>query len=243
MRPGLNRASVSTDGPGSVYLPRSAADWVALGLPAPSTQYNCQESSGNLAPAIGTATLTAQGAGISYGNTVAGWDCRFTGTTYGAVGTANFHTTDASLDLASGQSGAWLIYAALIEGASSWLFYVGSHTNGFEVSSGSIPRTVHNSVSTSLSSTTLSAVVRPWLWYRNATTNVSGMLTIEESKTSTHSEAALSGLKKGFGGADTASARAPATARHCLAAFWSGADAETIAAKATLVSLGWSVAW
>jgi hypothetical protein len=173
-----------------------------------------------------------------------GWRRTFVGLPFAAAGAASqFHTTDAALDLASGESGAWLVYAALIGGDSGYLLYAGSHTNSITLSSVLTIRAVHASTIASATLTLVSAVVQPFLWYRNATTNVSGMLTLKQSLTNTHAEAALTGLLKGLGGAAAGSTRATAESFTGLMAFWKGADAETIATKATLVKLGWRLAW
>jgi hypothetical protein len=232
--------TVGTDGPGAVYVPETAADWALLGLPAPLAQWNCQETSGNLAAAIGTPVLTANGTPL-YAQAVAGWTRTFVGTT-DATASQRFHTTDAALDVAAGQSVAMLVYMSVGLAASTRrLFVVGGDGNGCRIAATTgFLLSTHNTTNATGASNLKDSLVRPYIWYRNATTDVSGTMSTLEHLLGTHSELALTGVARGLGPASTNTA---ATARYGLAAYWVGANAETIAAKATLTTLGWTVAW
>jgi hypothetical protein len=223
-----------------VYVPADSQDFTDLSLPAPGFLWLCNEASGNLVPTIGSVngTLTANATPL-YEQTVAGWTRPFVGTTDATAG-QRFGCSHAVLDLAAGQSMACLVYASAASGAATRLL-AGRAVNGFRMTSGGLPVSYHNNVAaTGAANHADIATVRPWLWYRNATTNASGLMTDLEHMVGTHDESAISGVMWALGATGTSN---PATARYGWAAMWIGADAETIAAKATLTTLGWSVAW
>lgn len=232
--------TITKDGPSSaIYTPLTSAEWTALSLPAPSHLWLCQEASGNLAATIGTATLTANATPV-YQQSVTDWTRKAVGTADGTT-SQRFQSTQAALDYSAGQSIAWLVYANFTAGASTRrLFATGADTNGIRLLNTGVPQSVHNNTATSGTTSHSGATVHPWLWYRNATTNASGLMTDLEHIVGTHDESAFASSSKGIGAAGTQTA---ATARYLLVAFWTGSDAETIAAKATLTALGWSPGW
>ncbi len=231
---------VGKDGPSTaIYLPQTAAQWVAIGLPAPNHLWLCQDASGNLAAAIGATTLTANGTPL-YQQSVANWAAKAVGTVDNTA-SQRFASAGAGLDYASGESVAWLTLAAVsVSTGTRRILPIAADGSGIRITSGGLPQTVHGGVVQAGAADHRSALVRPWLWYRNATTNVSGSMTVLESIVGTHEEAASAAQSKGIGA--VAATTAP-TASFVLVAFWKGADAETIAAKATLTTLGYSVAW
>jgi hypothetical protein len=231
--------SVGTDGPSAVYVPASAADWVELGLPAPLAQWNCQDASGNLTAAVGAIELVPNASPL-YQQTVSGWTRNFVGT---ADGTASqrFSTSDASLDAGAGVSMAMLVYMAWDSASARRLFIAGGDNNTVRsVASTGVVRSFHNGTGVSSATDLGDTTVRPYIWYRNATSNASGLLLISEALVGTHDETATSGAIRGIG---APGANIAATSKVGLMAYWTGADAETIAAKATLTTLGWTVAW
>ena len=69
---------VTRDATSHWFVPQDSTEWTALlegtGIPNPTNLWQCQESSGNLADSIGTATLTAHNnGGMSYAQSVSGW--------------------------------------------------------------------------------------------------------------------------------------------------------------------------
>lgn len=242
LRSGLNPGSssgpnVATDGPGAVYVPASGADFTALGLPTPGHLWLCQDTATGAAPTIGTVTL-AENATPLYQQTVSGWTRKFLGTTEATV-SQRFASTSAGLNVSAGQSFAFLVYAS-VDIATTQRRWLGRALNGIRLNNGDTLATVHGGVSANGVETYTGATVYPWLWYRNATTDASGTMTNLEHVVGTHDESAISAVLFAFG---PDASNAAATARYGWAGYWVGADAETIAAKATLTALGWTVGW
>jgi hypothetical protein len=224
---------VPTDGPGNVKVPLGAADWTLLALPAPLVQWNCQETSGNLASAIGSRVLTATGSNLVYAATVAGWTRKFVGFSAETLD-SRWANTEAALDSAAGESLAWLLYASSQVASASTRFILQiASLNSIRVNTTSLQHE-HNGVVLAAATVPTLGTVKPWLWYRNATTNVSGMILPGDHTTTTHNESALS-VTRGIG----ASGGSCAVCRVGLAAMWKGANAEAIAVPATLTALGW----
>jgi hypothetical protein len=184
-------------------------------------------------------TLTANASPL-YQQTVSGWTRYFVGTTDGVAG-QRFTTTDASLDAGSGVSMAMLVYMAWDSASARRLFIAGGDNNTLRsvASTGQI-RSFHNGTGTSSTADLGDTTVRPYIWYRNATSNASGLLTLAEALVGTHDETATSAAQRGIG---APGANLAATSKVGLVSYWTGADAETIAARATLTTLGWTVAW
>ena len=231
--------TVGRDGPGSAYVPVSAGDWAQLSLPTPMVQWGCQESSGNLSSSIGASTtLTAAGANMVYQQSVTGWNRRFVGFS-AETANARWSTTSALLDAAAGQSVAWLIYASsqMASSAQRLILTVSvAVQNTIRVSTTGWQH-VHNSTAANANATPVALDnVRALIWYRNAATDTSGLLTPTENHLGTHDESAFTaGTIKGIG----TSGSTTAICRVGLLAVWQGADAETIARASTLTSLGW----
>jgi RHS repeat-associated protein len=69
---------VTRDATSHWFVPQSSTEWtnllVGTGIPNPTNLWKCQETGGNLADSIGSATLTAHNnGGMSYAQTVSGW--------------------------------------------------------------------------------------------------------------------------------------------------------------------------
>jgi hypothetical protein len=231
----LGGITVGRDGPSNVYVPTSTGDWAQLGLPAPSHQWNCQESSGNLSDAIGSLTLTAANTPL-YQQAVTGWTRKFVGTV-DTTASQRFATTDASIDLASGVSVAWLFYASILAtpAATRQLVQIAGNTHRIEITNTGVVRAVHNSVLASMAGSYADAIVRPWIWFRNNGNSTAGLITNLENKSNTFADGSTAAANKSLG---TSGATVPG-ARFGLAAYWSGTDAQTIAQSSTLTTLGW----
>ena len=231
---------VPTDGPGQIYVPADATDWTELGLATPSFMWPLQEASGNLAPTIGNALgALAPNASPLYQQTVTGWTRKGVATVDNTAG-QRFGNINSVLDLAAGQSMAYLVYASVAAGAATRNF-LGRLTNGNRVLSTGLIGTYHNGVSaSSTGSVHADGAVHPFLWYRNATADTSGTFTDMRHTPGTHDESAIASTLWALGAIST---NAPPTAQYLWAAMWIGASAESIASKATLTTLRWTVGY
>jgi hypothetical protein len=229
--------SFTRDGPGNVIVPVSAADWIALGKPAPLEQWNCQDASGNLAPAVGALSLIAQGSNLVYEQVIAGWARRFVGFS-AETASARWETLDASLDAAAGQSVAWFyLFAAAPASTGNRLIAQVSQAgvNNLRCTA-TLYQHTHNAAATNAATAPSLATVLAGIWYRNATTDVSGLILPGDHTTGTHDESAYTaGTRKCLGNSGATSA----VCLFGLAAVWLGADAEAIAVPSTLTDMGW----
>lgn len=74
----FSRPGIPTDGPLGVFVPETAAQWEALGIPAPDSLWLMQGAGPNVADEIGGISLIPRGGGaLTYEVTVPGWDGRF----------------------------------------------------------------------------------------------------------------------------------------------------------------------
>ena len=69
---GAATVAVDQDATSGIYVPSSAAQFTALGLPTPAHLHLCQEASGSLADTLGSMTLAANAA-PAYQQTTSGW--------------------------------------------------------------------------------------------------------------------------------------------------------------------------
>jgi hypothetical protein len=236
---------VATDGPNGVFVPVSGADFVTLGLPAPGFLWLCQEASGNLAATIGGITLTATGAaGHLYQQSVSGWTRKFIGTVDGAAEQRWSSGVQAALAFAAGESVAMLVLAAIATGGVRDIYGVNDGTNGNRwrfLTNGVIQGTHGNLIGKSSAASYSDLTrVRALLWYRDATGKRSGTMTDTEHIPAVHYEGAVSGQSTSVGSSRYGTA---CDTRTGLVAIWKGADAETIAHKATFTALGWAPSW
>lgn len=238
---------VSKDGPDSVYVPTTEAEWEALGIPAPTLCYGCQDASGALQPSIGSTELVPGATGHLYEQSVTGWSRKFVGTVDGASG-QRWSTTAALMDLSLGDSFLALVYTSYATPSSARLFLLAQGFDNSARAANSVgrPGTTHASV-TAVGATDHGDIgtVRPYLWVRNAVDNASGLFTSLESVSGTHDESAVSGQPTGIG---TTSSGGPPDARFGLAAFWGPTEAAALIAagyanETLLTALGWSLAY
>lgn len=199
---------ITRDGPGSWYQPVLAADYVAIhgAGGAPDLSYLMQDTSGALVPtvdALSVGNLTANASGHLYQQSITGWTRRFVGLD-GLVASQSWRTTAATLDFTSGLSYAVYVEMAFTAPAATATMIIVQGTtdriNG--VTATAKVRSLHNSVNSPALVNDHSGltIVRQYLWYRNAATNVSGLVTSIEAVTATHDEASRSaGQIKGIG--------------------------------------------
>lgn len=240
---------VPKDGPGAgVYVPQGAADFLALGLPVPDFLWLCQETSGGLVPVIGNpAVVLAQIGGAAYGATVSGWTRKFTITTDGVA--QGFHTTDAALDLAAGESYAVVAYSSMssanpTSGFANRVLCAQGPLGSLRLNDDNTLRCFSGSATgpTILGNHDSPSIVRPLVWYRDAALNESGAKSdLGEGVSSLHDESAQVGQLRGIGGGSTAGTAA--TTRCCWYAVYKGANAEGRDWKDVLRRLGWSLSY
>lgn len=228
------------DGPNNVIIPLTSADWtVGLGKPAPLYQWACQEPSGSLASSIGSLALAPTGANVVYQQSITNWAMKFVGFSSEASG-SRFSTTDASLDAAAGESVAWFFLAsAQLASASPRAIIQASQAgvNNFHSRTTLYGHSHNNSLGTNsaVNVPSLSTVIAG-IWFRNATTNVSGLILPGETLAATHDESAYTAnTTKGIG----ANGLSCAICRVGKLATWKGADAELIAVPGTIAAMGW----
>lgn len=223
---------ITRDGPNGWYIPQTAEDFRSLGLPVPDWLWLCQELSGNLSPALGSAvTLLSTGTPL-YQQSITGWTRKFVGSTYDVQG--GFLSTAIALDMSAGQSVATVDLLSFETPATltRTLSQYGTGTNISYVNvnhaASAMPGrlragNVAGSANGTIDHSSLgAATVRQMVHYRNATSNVSGIQTDLESITTTHDESALTG-SKGFVPFTTSAAL---TARLGWRAIYYGANAE-----------------
>jgi hypothetical protein len=223
------------DGPGAaIYTPVNAAEWTALGLTAPNSLWLCQEASGNLADSIGAVTATAN-ASPTYENSVANWSRKF----LGIAQTANYKFgIGVGTYSAATASQANLQYTKVITAntATRSMQSLGSNVQ-LRFTTGGILQLVNGGAATSGAYDYRDGAVHPFLLIHNRTASTTTCFTDKE----TLSVAYTSGtdvLSKGIG----LSTNTSPEAQVGYWAHWSGAAAEAVG-KATLVSLGWTMAY
>lgn len=228
---------VPTDGPGRVYLPANAQDWVDLGLVAPAYQWNLQDTSGGPVAAIGAKNLTTANSGHLYDQAVAGWTAKFLGFADGADG--SFYSTDAVFDIATDESVCWLAYLGFVTATLGRTVLVPGNAIQIECGTAGL-NTVRGrfggGATEGTAAYTSQNTVRPFLLGRNCSTLAARLFTSLEQINPVYSGITSTG-DHGFGGLG---GFAP-TMRVCRLAMWRGADAETILAKTTLQTLRWSL--
>lgn len=82
--------TITTDGPNSVYMPASVADWTAVGITAPQHSWRFGMAAGDATDSIGAMTLTAN-AIAEYLKAVVGWTR--TGARFDSTVSQRFRTT------------------------------------------------------------------------------------------------------------------------------------------------------
>lgn len=242
--PDTSMASVARDATSLKYVPASAAQWAAAvavaGLPgSPVSSWGFQESSGNIADAIGSATLTAAGL-PAYQQAVAGWTRKAVtwvdgqNTKYGT--TSNVPNFNAS-------SGALLgyIYTSNTPAVERQVLMLGAAT-AFEarVTTAGKYRAYNQAggVGTTFGAAYDSAV-HPLLLVYNRGASTMALYSDTEYATTTYG--AINGAGVFFGFQD---ASAP-TGGVLFGALWTGTNAEfTVArARSLLSTLGWTIPW
>lgn len=240
-------AGVSRDAASGILCPANAAEWEAVYTVAeidtaliPSAVWLMQEGSGNLADSIGSLTLTASGAGITYGVTETGWTRKAITTTEGADGV--FTNTDAGLPDIATTSCAILAYCRTTTSALlRSIFGMGPAatrcsaerlaTGAPMIRNGAIPQD---------GVVDASGAIRPWLLQHNRTGASAALYTDQEKIVPVWSDTSAGkqitfGTLQNFG----------STCSYVYAAPLFGAAAELTATqwKVLLQTLAWAPVW
>ena len=230
-------ALVARDGPSNVYVPRVAGDFAALGLPVPDYLWLCQETSGELIPAIGA--IAGVGAGTRlYRQTLAGWTRKFLGPT---VGTNDYFGCTAPA-IAAGESYAMIQLIAVKRPPSiRYLQFYQDLQQQLIESTGKLDVYYSGYFGTTGFYGDVSAptTVFPHVVYRDCALGTMGFLTDGEGVQGTYNAAiAGSGNWRMVGAGD---APAPEL-RVCWVALYRGANAERNW-KTYLQTLEWPLSW
>jgi PKD repeat protein len=214
---------VPTDGPDSWYLPTEESHFTTLGLAIPDYIWTCDEASGDLIDKVTGLALTAFGT-PSYQQSVSGWSAPFVGVD-GSAGEA-FASVAAGTDLAAGESFAILVIGVPDTPAAGLTWTTaGGGTDRTLINASGLVFTQHNGVlSSSGAQDHTTGAVHQFLWYRDATANLSGTRTDLEHIPGTHDESASSDQRTGVGA--PAGAATSCAGKVVLVCVWKDANAE-----------------
>lgn len=227
---------VDVDGPSSVYVPTSAADFTALGLTVPDSLWLCQEASGNADDVFNAMDLTPTGS-PTYAQAVTNW----TRTAFGFNQTSNQRFSGSTAYDPSAASSAMLVYAEFVAALSTprGLMTLGQTTGASLYSAftnAGLVRITNNAVNVSGASDHRGGGVRPYLFVYNRTAGTVRVYTNLEQINGTYSATVTNSANKGFCGSGVTSFEG----KILWGCQWYGAGAEA-QAKATLTTLGWSL--
>lgn len=242
-------AGITQDATALKYAPSSAAEWAlfktAAGLSTngPSSLWNCQETSSNLADSIGTNPLLTANAPL-YKQTVSGWSRKGVG--MGAGGTQRFTAiTVPDILTTSTLVLAYVLMPGVLPGAVRNIVHVGTGATAVShdlntVTSSRVKASANITVGTSNPAT---GVVRPML-IRIDRTNSQNQGYSDLDKISPAFDATAAGQMLCIGSSASTGFLSMACT-YLYVAAWFGADAEMTDAqiKSMLVALGWSIGW
>lgn len=230
---------IPRDGPDGWFRPTVGVHFQALGINTPDLLFLCEETSGDMAPAIDGLSVgnwTTQGSGHLYEQTVAGWTSKFLG--LDGSGQQRWGTTGSALDLSLGESYAMLAYASFdmpLVDTSRIIIVQGTNNAVIPLETTGRVRFRWNALSATgtLDHSGLSTV-HMYGMSRRADIDVTELVTDLETMTPTHDESAWAGEVKGIGTPNTTST----PMRFCLVAIWKGANAEFDMARAMKILRG-----
>lgn len=241
LTPQVAGVTVAKDGPSSVYVPGSAADFTALSITPANSLWKCQEASGNLADSIGALTLTASGT-VGYATSVPGWTRK--GVTMNDGTSGGFRAASGVGPNPATTSSLWLGYVSVTAAAANRaIMGVTDGATFFRAqaqTTGKVLRANVSNLSTADGATDITALgVIPIAILYDVTNSRAALYSRTEKLVPTYS-GAVDG-NKGFG----LSTLLPPAMSLVWACMWSGANAEIndAAVKTRLTSLGWVVTW
>lgn len=219
------------DGPGGWFRPTTDDAWRGLKIPVPDYYFLGQDGSGALIERNGGPSMAADGAGLRYQQTVAGWKSKFVGLLVDTANNGWRHTTAQGIQPGT-NSIAILMYlhvAALPPGnrtIGDW-----SHTDGYYYmlpTTGQIALRGNNIVAVSTNGYAVRTT--PFLFVVNRTLSTIKAYTDLETWSLTWYN-----VPNGYKGLHTTGSVALNVVTN-LIAHWEGANAETLG-KATLETL------
>lgn len=231
-------SGVTQDATSLIYWPSSGAEWTtaiaALGFGGvPTYAHNCQEASGNLAPAVGVVTLVADNT-PTYQGSEAGWTRKFVG------GTASGAQFNGNLGDPAATSIMFIAYVALTGGIATADVLGETDNNGpkFQLVSDNTKRIgAGGNIATGVTTTTGSVI--PVIVQYDRTTPKTVLYTLDEKIVATYSASATGALLRMVTGR---AGGAGNLARYGAFAEFTGAAAEITPTqvKTMLTTLGWS---
>ena len=231
---------VPSDGPGPVYVPATAADFTALGLPTPRNIWLCQDAAaGDIVDALGADNLVRQGGGGTFQQAVASWTRKGVGPSgalqYWDAGNLNVATT----------SFAMLVYMRVdATQTNSRVLFAGSFPYDEIQTTGAsrmkyIPTPAHAGTTGSVDPGT---AVRPFLFLHDVTNSRAKMVNNLEAFSATYQ--AIGNGPRRLG---DYTAGVNGWVHAVWACCWTGAAAESISTnvqiRTALQALGWTIPW
>jgi hypothetical protein len=238
--------NVPTDGPDNVFVPETAAQWAALGIPEPDSEWLMQGAGPNMADIFGGITLVPlAGAALTYGVAVAGWDGDFV--SYPNVANTGFELASASYNPAL-DSAACLVYAEVINAPAIRQFiHLGTSATGVgaggqlaRIQAAGAAETRNDGVSTGGAYIyEADSIVHPFLLrFRRGAPDLGSLnlFTDREQIIGAVDLTSVNTTDKGFNGQGGSVAL---TSRYRLGAWWYGDAKIALLGKATLEALRW----
>lgn len=230
-------------------VPVSSAEWdnlitrYSLAVAAPTSLWGFQETSGSIADAIGSLTLTANGT-PGYDQAVTGWTRKGVGFTDGAAA-QRFMAAAAAGPNPTTTSQTWMFYASCTATPAAvrtvmCISDTGATQHQLRVTTGPVMRLAVVNVNTDGADSPTNDGIQPWVLKYDRTNSEAKAYTALEKLTGTYSAGVLDG-RKGIG----AAASSAVTGQCIYGAMWSGANGEISDAnmKLMLQALGWTIAW
>ena len=229
--------TVPTDGPDSVFVPQSAADFTSLGIVAANSLWQMQESAVPLADSIGAITWSQDNGTPEYQQSVSGWDRLFIKISETSFERVNY--TSGDYQYGSGTSAAFLTYFHGLEAVNTnrgFMLHSGN-TNKARITNAGVVSWLVQSVATVGSYNYEDGAAHPFLFVYNATDSTVKLFSDQEVLTGTFNATITAG-QRGIGDVSGTAA----VSFSCWSAAWFGANAETID-QTTLTKLGWALAY
>jgi len=242
---------VPQDGPNSVYVPTTEGHFAALGIPAPTDHWGCQDAETALAPSIGARTAAEVGANHLYQQSVAGWARKFIGFNQTPSGTDSWRTP-SDIGIASGKSIVMLNYSAIAKPSAEGLF---AQAIGINLTGNALQLRVNTSGHARMFSFGVNGTiavdhdgigtVRPFLAVRDGENDATTLHTDLGEVSLTHDESAT-GANTYTTVCGTAGTSVVCGVRMGGSWMWRGDDADALIAaglanKTLLEALGWTL--
>jgi uncharacterized repeat protein (TIGR01451 family) len=244
----LTNPAVTRDGTSNVWLPQDATEWSNFitaqgisGVAVPDALWLMQETSGNLADAIGLFPLTLSGTNAFYQQAVTGWSTK--GISWINAATASFQSTSTSLPDLSTTSITMLLFVRPSAGTSNRGIMGAGTSNFMQAQITVTPRLVAASgANTAVGTVSPAGAVRPLVQTHNRTALTHRQVTDQEKLNPTFS-ASSTGKRIAIGGSLGIASSPPMTIVY--ACMWKGTNAEMSDAtlKALLQAFGFTIPW